>query len=188
MLHEVLLALSGHPSPLFPAIAPPGQSSDAFVDKDFPLLSSSEAALLATVGKLASLHRQIRDHATRIVSQHPSTICRAIAASLLQIHLARFREKILDVEKQILTKDAAIVGAYNIVRCGFCFPWPSLTLYCGRRGARRSTALCLSTPTTARSSRGPRRAAQIRCGPTLPTTSPGAPAVIPAVARTQYSS
>ncbi|CAD0113789.1 unnamed protein product [Aureobasidium uvarum] len=115
MLHEVLLALSGHPSPLFPATAPPGRSSDAFVDKDFPLLSSSEAALLATVGKLASLHRQIRDHANRIVSQHPSTICRAVAASLLQIHLARFREKILDVERLILTKDAAIVGAYNIV-------------------------------------------------------------------------
>jgi hypothetical protein len=115
MLHEVLLALSGHPSPLFPATAPTGGSSDAFVDKDFPLLSSSEAALLATVGKLASLHRQIRDHATRIVSHHPSTICRAVAASLLQTHLARFREKILDVERQILTQDAAIVGAYNIV-------------------------------------------------------------------------
>lgn len=115
MLHEVLLALSGHPSPLFPATVPPGRSSDAHVDKDFPLLSSSEAALLATVGKLASLHRQIRDHATRIVSQHPSTICRAVAASLLQTHLARFREKILDVESQILTKDTAIVGAYNIV-------------------------------------------------------------------------
>jgi len=115
MLHEVLLALSGHPSPLFPATAPPGRSSDAFVDKDFPLLSSSEAALLATVGKLASLHRQIRDHATRIVSQHHSTICRAVAASLLQTHLARFRKKILDVESQILTKDTAIVGAYNIV-------------------------------------------------------------------------
>ena len=115
MLHEVLLALSGHPSPLFPTTAPPGRSSDAFVDKDFPLLSSSEAALLATVGKLASLHRQIRDHATRIVSQHSSTICRAVAASLLQTHLERFREKILDVERQILTEDAAIVGAYNIV-------------------------------------------------------------------------
>ncbi|KAH0381338.1 hypothetical protein KCU92_g7023, partial [Aureobasidium melanogenum] len=115
MLHEVLLALSGHPSPLFPATNPSSRSSDAFVDKDFPLLSSSEAALLATVGKLASLHRQIRDHANRIVSQHSSTICRAVAASLLQNHLARFREKILDVERQILTKDAAIVGAYNIV-------------------------------------------------------------------------
>lgn len=115
MLHEVLLALSGHPSPLFPATGPSGRSVDALVDKDFPLLSSSEAALLATVGKLASLHRQIRDHASRIVSQHPSTICRAIAASLLRTHLARFREKILDVERQILTKDTAIVGAYNIV-------------------------------------------------------------------------
>ncbi|KAI5204104.1 hypothetical protein AUEXF2481DRAFT_447821 [Aureobasidium subglaciale EXF-2481] len=115
MLHEVLIALSGHPSPLFPATGTSGRSGADFVDKAFPLLSSSEAALLATVGKLASLHRQIRDHANRIVSQHSSTICRAVAASLLQTHLARFREKILDVEKQILTKDAAIVGAYNIV-------------------------------------------------------------------------
>lgn len=115
MLHEVLLALSGHPSPLFPTTGSPARNSDAFVDRDFPLLSSSEAALLATVGRLATLHRQIRQHTARIVSQHPSTICRAVAASLLHTRLARFRDKILNVEKQILTKDAAIVGAYNIV-------------------------------------------------------------------------
>jgi hypothetical protein len=109
MLHEVLLALSGHSSPLFL------QTSHGFVDDDFPLLSSSEAALLATVGKLASLHRRIRDHATWIVSRHQSTTCRAIAASLLHTHLARFCEKILAVERQILTRDTSIVGAYNIV-------------------------------------------------------------------------
>ena len=112
---SVLLALSGHPSPLFPATGPQSGDGDAFVDKNFPLLSPSEAALLEAVGKLAYLHRRIREHAGHVVSAHPSTICRAVAASLLHTHLAKFRQKILDVEKQILTKDAALVGAYNIV-------------------------------------------------------------------------
>lgn len=115
MLHEILLALSGHPSPLFPATSGETNQRDKFVDKDFPLLSPSEAALLETIGRLASLHRQIRAHAGRISSEHPSTICRAVAWSVVHTHLARFREKILGVEKQILTKDSAIVGAYNIV-------------------------------------------------------------------------
>lgn len=116
MLHEVLLALSGHPSPLFPASSGTDlQGGGRLVDKDFPLLSLSEAALLEAIGKLALLHRQTRAHAQKIVAEHPSVVCRAVASSLLHVHLARFQKKILDVESQILSKDADLVGAYNIV-------------------------------------------------------------------------
>ena len=117
MLNEVLLALSGHPSPLFPASTkgdvPDGKSG--LVDQDFPLLSPSEAALLERVGRLAVLHRQLRVQAKSIISQQNSIICRAVASSIFHTHLARFQEKILEVERRILTKDADLVGAYNIV-------------------------------------------------------------------------
>ncbi|KAK4544376.1 hypothetical protein LTR36_004267 [Oleoguttula mirabilis] len=105
MLHEVLLALSGHPSPLF------GEGKQPLTD----LLSPSEAALLQSIGKLAERHRQLRRHARWIASHHQSIICRAVATSIQQTHLARFQQKILDVESRILTRDASIVGAYDIV-------------------------------------------------------------------------
>ena len=108
MLHEVLLALSGHPSPLF-------QKDAKSVAEDFTLLSPSEAALLQTVGRLSELHRQLREHVQWILTQHRSLICRAVATSMQQKHLARFQRKILDVESRILTKDASLVGAYDIV-------------------------------------------------------------------------
>lgn len=112
MLHEVLLALSGHPSPLFNI---PDQSHHQPSSTEFPLLSPSERALLQTIGKLSELHRKLRQHAKLIASTHRSIICRAVAISLQQKHLARFQKKILDVESQILTKDATLVGAYDIV-------------------------------------------------------------------------
>ena len=117
MLHEVLLALSGHPSPLYNDRLEGDQAlyGTNVVNLDFPDLSSSEAALLQTVGRLSILHRQLRELLKRIVSAHDSTVCRAVAASLLHTHLARFQDKILRVEEQILTKDPRIVGAYNIV-------------------------------------------------------------------------
>lgn len=109
MLHEVLLALSGHPSPLFSTDKGSGE------DADFPLLSPSERALLRSIGGLSELHRQLRQHIAAIASTHASTICRAVATSIHQTHLARFQRKILDVESQVLTKDARVVGAYDIV-------------------------------------------------------------------------
>lgn len=117
MNHELLLALSGHPSPLFPSTLESHQRHDGakHVDDGFPLTSSSETALLESVGSLALLHRQTRTHTQRIVSEHPSTICRAVASALLHTHLVRFQKKVLDVENHILNKDASIVGAYNIV-------------------------------------------------------------------------
>jgi len=50
MLHEVLLSLSGHPSPIFDT------------DKQ-SLLSPQEAALLSNIGKLAKRHRELRGRA-----------------------------------------------------------------------------------------------------------------------------
>ncbi|KAJ9669497.1 hypothetical protein H2201_000364 [Coniosporium apollinis] len=110
MLHEILLSLSGHPSALFKDSARSESKQDSF-----PLLSPPEKALLFPIGNLARRHRALRTHAATISSVHPSTICRAVAASISFTHLARFQQKILDVESQILRKDAAAVGAYNIV-------------------------------------------------------------------------
>ncbi|KAK4900071.1 hypothetical protein LTR27_002834 [Elasticomyces elasticus] len=110
MLHEVLLALSGHPSPLFQAA--PVDKADANIQS---LLSPSEAALLKSIGTLAERHRLLRDHVQRIESKHRSTVCRAVATAIRQKHLARFQQRILDVESKILTRDATIVGAYDIV-------------------------------------------------------------------------
>jgi hypothetical protein len=112
MLHEILLSLSGHPSALFHT---PSQRDSADGVTDFPLLSPPERALLARVGALSRLHRDLRAHAASISSSHPSTICRAVATAITTVHLARFQKKILDVEEGILKKDAASVGAYNIV-------------------------------------------------------------------------
>jgi hypothetical protein len=111
MLHEVLLALSGHPSPLFDK-----NSAGEHVSHDgVPLLSPSEQALLESIGRLSELHRQLRSQLDAIAASHRSTTCRAVANSIRQTHLSRFQKKILDVESRILTKDASIVGAYEIV-------------------------------------------------------------------------
>ncbi|KAB8627245.1 hypothetical protein FH972_026078 [Carpinus fangiana] len=105
MLHEILLALSGHPSPLF---EPGGQ-------ENFPLITSTESALLRKLGRLAGLNRALRGHIARVSQVSESPVCKAVATSIRQSHLTRFQKHILEVEKQILTKDAARVGAYNIV-------------------------------------------------------------------------
>ncbi|KAI7692210.1 Ubiquitin-activating enzyme E1, partial [Hortaea werneckii] len=108
MLQELFLALSGHPSPLFGNDGKPSK-------EEFPLLSPSEVALLQSLGKVAELHRRLRAHIEWVAARHRSIISRAVATSIQQEHLARFQRKILDVESQILCKDARIVGAYDIV-------------------------------------------------------------------------
>ncbi|KAH7395195.1 gamma-tubulin complex component protein [Phaeosphaeria sp. MPI-PUGE-AT-0046c] len=111
MLHEILLSLSGHPSALFDT-----DSNDQHVTSTASrLLSPPEAELLSSIGHLSRLHRRIRDHAARIATSHPSTVCRAVAASITSHHLDLFQRKILDVESRILRQDASTVGAYNIV-------------------------------------------------------------------------
>jgi hypothetical protein len=109
MLHEVLLALSGHPSPLFT------DGGEPQTNELFSLLSQSEAALLKTLGRLADQHRRLRRLVRQIASAHDSIICRAVATSIQQAHLARFQQRILDVESKILRKDVNVVGAYDIV-------------------------------------------------------------------------
>jgi hypothetical protein len=110
MLHEIFLALSGHPSPIF------GKGSIEDVSHDgVPLLSPSEKALLKSIGHLAEIHRHLRAQLNAIASSHHSTICRSVANSIRQTHLSRFQDKILDVEKRILVRDTSVVGAYDIV-------------------------------------------------------------------------
>ncbi|KAL1591417.1 hypothetical protein SLS60_012030 [Paraconiothyrium brasiliense] len=111
MLHEILLSLSGHPSALFD----PHRGHSHVTSKPVALLSPPEAELLSALGQLSRLHRRIRDHAARIVSWHPSTVCRAVATAISSHHLDKFQRKVLDVEASILKLDASNVGAYNIV-------------------------------------------------------------------------
>ncbi|KAJ4368140.1 hypothetical protein N0V83_006495 [Neocucurbitaria cava] len=111
MLHEILLSLSGHPSALFDA--QPG--SPHVTSTASRLLSPPEVELLSCIGHLSRLHRTTRDHAAKIATSHPSTVCRAVATSIISHHLSRFQCKILDIENHILKQDASTVGAYNIV-------------------------------------------------------------------------
>ena len=111
MLHELLLALSGHPSPLLSLSGNKG-GDGAFEN----LLSPAESALLRSFATdLGETHNNIRSKATIISAQHPSTVCRAVATSIFSTHLARFQQRILEVEKDILEENPSIVGAYNIV-------------------------------------------------------------------------
>ncbi len=105
MLHEILLSLSGHPSPLLTA------------DHSSPtsILSPPEKALLSSVAHLSDLHCELLAHTKTIASTHPSSICQAVATSINSTHLAQFQRKVLEVEDGILRKDAGMVGAYSIV-------------------------------------------------------------------------
>lgn len=111
MLHELLLALSGHPSPLL-------SSSIGTINVGGlqDLLSPAETALLSSLAyELGKRHQDIRKKATLISSKHPSTVCRAVATEVTSTHLAKFQQRILEVEKDILEESPTIVGAYNIV-------------------------------------------------------------------------
>ncbi|RAK79225.1 putative gamma-tubulin complex component GCP4 [Aspergillus fijiensis CBS 313.89] len=111
MLHEILLCLSGQPSPLFNP-----QSEESLVAEDaFPLVSPPEKALLASLAHLSRLHARLR-HSTGLISaSHPSVICRAVSTAISSQHLGGFQRKILEVEKAILVEDSAYVGGYGIV-------------------------------------------------------------------------
>ena len=112
MIHELLLGISGHPSPLL-------SSSDKAEDRNGLLqsvLSPAEKALLHTLTQdLGEKNIKIRTNASAISSSHPSTVCRAVPNAIVSTHLASFQRRILEVEKDILEQDASIVGAYNIV-------------------------------------------------------------------------
>lgn len=105
MLHEILLSLSGHPSPLLTA----DHSSSTSI------FSPPEKALLSSVAHLSSLHCKLIANTATIASAHPSSICQAVATCISSTHLASFQRKVLEVEDSILRKDSRSVGAYNIV-------------------------------------------------------------------------
>ncbi len=111
MLHEILLSLSGHPSPLLQLRTHDHRQ----VLGDSRVISPSERALLASLAHLSDLHVKLRSFSAQIAASHPSVICRAVAAAVDSIHLAAFQRKVLEVEDTILRKDAGLVGAYNIV-------------------------------------------------------------------------
>lgn len=106
MLHEIILSLSGHPSPLL---------TTSTADSTNDLLSPPEKALLASIAHLSDLHCKLLSYTEKISSESRSSICQAVATSIRSTHLARFQQKVLDVENGILRKDSASVGAYNIV-------------------------------------------------------------------------
>ncbi|KAI0450450.1 Spc97/Spc98 family protein [Xylaria acuta] len=108
MLHEILLSLSGHPSPLLR-----NDYSDSVASSS--LISPPERQLLDTAAHLSDLHCRLKDETSRISIGHPSAICRAVSSAIVAIHLGAFQRRILEVEDSILRKDAALVGAYNIV-------------------------------------------------------------------------
>ena len=111
MLHEILLSLSGHPSALFDAQKDPSHVTTT----PLSLLSPPEAELLSSLGHLSRLHRETRHHVAKLASNHPSTVCRAVATAIASKHLGDFQQKILLVESRILKQDPSTVGAYNIV-------------------------------------------------------------------------
>lgn len=107
MLHEILLSLSGHPSPLL--------RTDATQPHAFSGVSPAERQLLASAAHLSDVHIKLISYTAQVANSHPSTICRAVATAIDSIHLAAFQRKVLDVEASILQDDPDLVGAYNIV-------------------------------------------------------------------------
>lgn len=108
MLHEILLSLSGHPSPLLR----PDLSAEASAAAG---ISPPERQLLSVAAHLSDVHIKLINSTARVSNSHPSAICRAVATAVKTIHLAAFQRKVLEVEEGILKQDPEYVGAYNIV-------------------------------------------------------------------------
>ena len=117
MLHEILLALAGGPSPLF--TLQENKSESLIEEKRNPLqayLAPAEQALIRSLAQdLGQKNKDIRTSASIVSASHSSIVCRSVAISINSVHLAEFQRKILEVEKDILAKNSNIVGAYNIV-------------------------------------------------------------------------
>lgn len=111
MLHEILLSLSGQPSPLFD-----DQKGETAIPEDnSSLLAPPEKALLASVAHLSRLHAQLRKYASEISSTNRSMVCRSVSTAIIGTHLGEFQKKILEVERAILAEDSGYVGGYGIV-------------------------------------------------------------------------
>ena len=107
MLQELLLALSGHKSPLL--------SNDKDTQQLGPLLCPSEAALLRSIARLGNSRIELLKDVSVITTSHTSVVCRAVSSTIEFVQLAEFQQDILNVESKILQKDVALVGAYDIV-------------------------------------------------------------------------
>ena len=111
MLHEILLALSGHYSPLLSTSI--GEANNAFFST---LLSPAELVLLRVLAEdLGDKHKNTRESATKISNGHPSIVCRAVSNAIISVHLAAFQQKILEIERDILKRNSEIVGSCDIV-------------------------------------------------------------------------
>lgn len=108
MLHEILLSLSGHPSPLL-------RSGSDVTAAASSIITPPERQLLAQAGHLSDLNVKLITSTAQVSATHPSPVCRAVASTVESIHLAAFQRKVLQVEEGILQKDPEYVGAYNIV-------------------------------------------------------------------------
>lgn len=107
MLQEILLSLSGHPSPLLRPDSPHLGTAT--------VIPPPEQQLLSTAAHLSDLHIKIQSQSNQVSAEHASTVCRAVATAIESIHLAAFRCKVLEVEESILSKSSDLVGAYSIV-------------------------------------------------------------------------
>ncbi|KAL7800245.1 gamma-tubulin complex component protein [Trichoderma ceciliae] len=107
MLHEILLSLSGHPSPLLRA----GSADSGSVSGVTP----SERQLLASAAHLSDIHIKLIKYAGQAAGAHPSPICRAVGTAIQSIHLSAFQRKVLEVEESILKEDPELVGEYHVV-------------------------------------------------------------------------
>ncbi|KAI5785599.1 gamma-tubulin complex component protein [Peziza echinospora] len=105
MIHELLIILSGHPSPLFTPTLP----------ATFPLVSQAERELLNSLASLGNIHISLRQQCSQIVSSHRSIIARAIASGIDAHHLQHFRDQVVRVEASVLTRESGVVGGYDIV-------------------------------------------------------------------------
>lgn len=113
MLHEILLSLSGHSSPLLQHASKNQPSEDD--ETDLLQLSPPERVLLSQLADLSDLHIRVKHRTEEISSSHSSVICRAVSSTIASKHLKQFRHKVLEVESSILSMDARFVGGYDIV-------------------------------------------------------------------------
>ena len=74
MLHEILLSLSGHPSPLLRAASSSGPDDTAPSSAADRVISPPERALLASLAHLSDLHVRLLSFTAQISASHPSTI------------------------------------------------------------------------------------------------------------------
>jgi len=116
MLQELLLSLSGYPSPLFDlvdsvhTVEKAADASSATRHSTATLLTTTERALLAPLARLASLNARLQTHTTQIASSHPSIVCRAVASAIYTGSLAQFQQHVIDTERALLRRDAAFVA------------------------------------------------------------------------------